>query len=677
MGGVVKALDIRGRLGLLFLAFILVVIIFAGTTFWGIESLKEDALFVNLAGRQHTLVQQMMRQALRIEILPTGETRLNLQESMHEFEQILLSLREGGSVPYSAGVRTYLPPTRDSQILEQLDRLSALWSNFRGYLQVVLAAEPSSQEFQDAVRSLENIYPDFDEQADVVVREYAAASSQEVERLRWIQIGFLSSALFLLALSGWIMHRSVIEPMNRLASAAQRIGDGDLSTKVQLTGPQDIQVLSNSLELMRTQLKSSQKASQAWTDALEMRVSQRTLELEALHTVMREISSRLEIRHVLSSVTEKARQLLGGDLAYLCLLDEDGQVLTLQATSGPVGAVEQPSTQANAVLPGKILSCRRAIMCGMEGCQGHCEIIAPLYRTSHIAAALHAGRRVIGALCVGSSQADFFSGDDLNMLTELADMAAIALENARLYEQAEYSAMLEERQRLAAEMHDGLAQSLSYLQVLVDLIHEQLESGKTKEALASLERSHQAIEQASQETRRAIASLQEEIPHISPLQEQLNDLVEELCQADARIAWAAQLKSPLLLPHEEAEQVLRVVREALLNACNHSHASHITVSLEHEDGRGIVHVNDDGLGFDPEGPHGENGRRHFGLSIMRARAARLGGQLEINSAPGSGTSICLIWSLNEHGDSHIVGANDANCASFACDARNGFDRRLA
>jgi two-component system, NarL family, nitrate/nitrite sensor histidine kinase NarX len=672
MGGVVKALDIRGRLGLLFLAFAVLVIVSAGTTYWGIEAQKEDTLIVNLAGRQRMLVQLMTRQALEIEHMPTGEARLALQETMNDFEQTLLSLRDGGSVPYLAGITTLLPPTRNPDIRAQLDQLSAFWSDFQGHLQVILAAEPSSQEFQLAVQSLENTSPRLVQQADVVVREYAGVSIQKVERLRWIQIIFLASALFLLALGGWITHRSVLEPMKRLDTAAQHIGGGDLSTRVQVSGPHEIQVLSDTLEAMRVQLKSSQEAAQASTDALEERVSQRTLELEALYTVIREISSHLEIRHVLNSVTEKARQLLSGDLAYLCLLDEDGRILNLQAISGPQGAVEQPFTQAAALLPGQILSGTRAIICGIGGCQGYCEIMTSAYRTSHIAAPLHAGRRVIGALCVGSSKADFFSEDDLGLLTELANAAAVALENARLYEQAEYSAMLEERQRLAAEMHDGLAQTLSYLQMTVDLVHEQLNGGKIKEALSSLERCNQAIEQASLETRRAIASLQEEIPRICPLQEQLAELVEELSQGDSRVGWTTQVRSPLLLPREEAEQVLRVVREALLNARNHSQARRITLSLEQEDGQGMIYVNDDGLGFDPQALPGENGRRHFGLSIMCARATRLGGHLVINSIPGSGTSICLSWPLNEIDPSH---ENDPSHASHVSHAGDEVDRR--
>jgi two-component system nitrate/nitrite sensor histidine kinase NarX len=259
----------------------------------------------------------------------------------------------------------------------------------------------------------------------------------------------------------------------------------------------------------------------------------------------------------------------------------------------------------------------------------------------------------------------------LALLTELANAADVALENALLYEQAERSAMLEERQRLAAEMHDGLAQTLSYLQMTTDRVCLQLKEGRTAMALNSLERCNQAIVQASEETRRAIASLQEDIPRMRPLQEQLSELVEGLCQGDSRIIWTTNVKLPLQLPPEQAEQVLRVVREAVVNACNHSQARQISVCLGQEDGQGIVHVNDDGVGFDPQALSRESERKHFGLSILRARAARLGGELTIQSSPGSGTSVRLSWPLS------VSAEHPARFVSHASHASEPVERRIS
>lgn len=650
-----KTGNIQTRLGLLFLVFAFLVLVSVGTTYWGIEAQKEDALIINLAGRQRMLIQQMTRQTLEIAQGDGHDTKAALQEAISTFEQSLRALKEGGPAPYLAEFPAMVAPPRNQAILDQLDQITLMWGTFRNELQVVLQAETNSQEFQDAAKKIQQTSPLLVQQADEIVRLYSADSASESTRLKWVQVGFLASVLLLLGVGIASMRKSVLQPLNRLGKVAERIGEGDLGTPVSVEGPAEIQVFARTLEEMRSQLRASQQEAQALTDTLEERVAQRTRELEALYSVSREITSQLDIQYVLKSVADKARLLLNGDVAYLCMLDDLGRTLNLQSTSGPEGGVVQPSTSASLHLAGQVLAGESALKCGVQGCRGFCEIIATPYQTSHIAAPMYAAGRVIGALCVGSSQPHFFPDEALHLLTRLASVAAIALENARLYEQAERSAILEERQRLASDMHDGLAQTLGYLQMMIDLARGQIDLGKFDLALATMDQCHKATETAALETRRAIASLQQEIPRNCPLQEQLACLVNEFNQSGCKVEWKTVLVSPISLSGDEAEQVLRVVREALVNTRNHSHAKHVNVGLAQENGNLVVCVEDDGIGFDTTKESSSNGGRHFGLSIMRARASRIGGRLSIHSSPGEGTRVKLSW-LQPLGNSGDRGA---------------------
>jgi signal transduction histidine kinase len=176
---------------------------------------------------------------------------------------------------------------------------------------------------------------------------------------------------------------------------------------------------------------------------------------------------------------------------------------------------------------------------------------------------------------------------------------------------------------------------------------EQGEIGQAREVLGKVQ---QALDRAESETRRAIASLEENLPLRFTLQEQLESLVEEFNQKHRGVRWQTNLTAPLLIPPRDAEQVLRVVREALQNACHHSGASVITLILERIDGHAQVQVLDDGHGFDPEKIPEDDPRGHFGLKIMRARAARLGGELEVCSTAGQGTQVRLTWPLVSQGE---------------------------
>jgi signal transduction histidine kinase len=233
--------------------------------------------------------------------------------------------------------------------------------------------------------------------------------------------------------------------------------------------------------------------------------------------------------------------------------------------------------------------------------------------------------------------------EEIDWAESLVSQASFALENAMLYEKAERAAALEERQRIAADIHDGLAQTVGYLGLKADQVAELVAAGKGGTAVEELQRMRDAIGQASQEVRQSIASLQQSPYSHRPLESWLNDIITEFSESsDIAIHWIDRFEDPLLLPPSHVEQVLRVVQEALLNAGRHAQAREILVSLEEEDGRVLVTVADDGVGFDPTVPV-EDSRMRFGLSIMRARAARLSGNVEVFSTPGKGTRVVLSW----------------------------------
>jgi two-component system nitrate/nitrite sensor histidine kinase NarX len=212
-----------------------------------------------------------------------------------------------------------------------------------------------------------------------------------------------------------------------------------------------------------------------------------------------------------------------------------------------------------------------------------------------------------------------------------------------LYDQAERLATSEERQRIAAEMHDGLAQTLSYTKLAVNQSSLQIEIGQLDAAVQTLDRVNSALDQAIEDTRRAIASLQEQGPLTETLQEQLASLAKEFSRESPAVEWSSKVQAPVMLPRQESRQVLRVAQEAVVNVRRHAQASRINLCLAKGEGEYMVIVEDDGKGFDPDTPVDGDGRQHFGLNIMQARAARIAGRLDIQSAPGAGTRVSLYW----------------------------------
>ncbi|MFQ5593516.1 MAG: HAMP domain-containing protein [Anaerolineae bacterium] len=629
--------SVRGRLILLFLGFLLLITGSVIATVVGLQTTAQDALVINLAGRQRMLLQAMTRHALEAEKHPDDLShRDELTEAADTFGATLKALADGGPAPYTPDRTVSLPPARDPQIRDKLDLVQQRWSAFRLEMETVREASPDDPALARAVTAGVQQSLPLVATMDGAVQAFEQAATAKVRRLRMMQALFLAGALLLALLGYGFTSRTIIRPLQRLQQVAHEIGGGELAKPVPSLGHDEVGQLAQSLETMRQQLYAAR-------EDLEAQVARRTRELEALYKVSREVSSRLDINHVLRSVTDKARELLQAEVSVLCLLDEAGQALDPQAVSGPSAALSGTRESAQHLLASQVLAGHRALPCGVDGCGGTCTILAAPFRVDHLAAPLRVGDRVTGALCVGSSQAGAFSTDEVSLLTRLANSAAVALENARLYEQAERVATLEERQRIAADMHDGVAQTLSYLGFKTEEVAGLVDAGQAEMADEVLRRMREAIDHASQDVRRSIASLQADPKPRRELQDSLAELVDEFSmEGRPAVDLVVRIPKPLLLSFDDTGQVLRVVQEALLNARRHAEAEHVTIFLEQQAAETVVTVEDDGRGFNPEAPP-VDGNSHFGLRIMRARAARIGGRIMIDSAPGHGTRVILAW----------------------------------
>lgn len=627
------------QLIILFTAFVLLVIVSVGATYWGVQTLQQDSLTVNLLGRQRMLAQQMTRLALQ---LHNGDklTLAALQESEQMFSQTLSAMQNGGAAPYLANSYITLPPTRDPQLLAALAEEKTSWDAFRSILETIISSTPASSSII-LQTSLEAQSDDLVQKADAVVHLYEATSTAKANRLRAIQIIFLACALILLAIGAWITRRSLLKPLQDLGLAAKRLGENDLDSQVQVNGPTEMRALSQAFDEMRSRLYTAREELIQSNATLELRVTQRTQELETLNEASREISSRLDIQQVLNSVTEMARTLLGGEVASLCLVDTNQHWMKLKAISGPQHAVVGKTMRADDVFTNAVLAGDQAMICGLGSCRGGCRMLSDEYRTSHLAAPLRLGNHVIGALCVGSPSKNQFAAESADILTKLANVAAIALENVRLFAQAERVATLKERRHIAAEMHDGLGQTLSYLGLMTDQVVEFLSDGKESSALQRLHKTRETISKATSDVRRAINSLMDETPTNKDLCIRLRDTLDEIAsQHDLESVWRSDADSAPECSPQTAEQVYNIAREALVNAARHANAKMVSVQVGRSDGNYFVTIEDNGQGFDTTQPAPGG---HFGLQIMQARAKHIGGMIELQSISGHGTRIMLMW----------------------------------
>jgi signal transduction histidine kinase len=372
--------------------------------------------------------------------------------------------------------------------------------------------------------------------------------------------------------------------------------------------------------------------------------------LAQLHRASLALTSSLETDVIYDQITEQAAHLLDCQVANLYLWDAEVEEAVGISSYGIPGMGARGLRWAPAENPvlEELITERRAVT--VRNAQTDPRVPATSRQRFRIRAQLALPLlihdKLLGFLFLIDQRAPrLWQAAEIDWAESLVNHASIALENAFLYQKAEQAAALEERQRIAAEMHDGLAQTLSYLGLKADQATTRIEAGQEDEAVEELHRIRAAIGQASQEVRQSIASLRESPRARRPLQQWLADVVSEFSSnGSVPVSLIGNDADPIHLPPSHMEQVLRVVQEALLNAGRHADANRIQVRLEHRDHEAMITVTDDGRGFDPQSLTGE-GRMRFGLNIMRARAARLRGELQINSRPGQGTEVLLRWPL--------------------------------
>ncbi|HJZ49858.1 MAG TPA: GAF domain-containing sensor histidine kinase, partial [Roseiflexaceae bacterium] len=246
----------------------------------------------------------------------------------------------------------------------------------------------------------------------------------------------------------------------------------------------------------------------------------------------------------------------------------------------------------------------------------------------------------IGALELNQSSVGPFTGEDARLLQPFADAAAVAIENARLYEQSRISATLSERNRLARELHDTIAQGLTAVTMQLEAAQRGFERDPAR-ARARIARAHELARESLEDVRRSVWTLAAPLIDGRALSGALEDLTGRFAARTGLPTAYAHSGLPPQLGHAAATQVLRIVQEALQNVEKHAQASAVDVGSETDDGELRVWVRDDGVGFAPEAVPASGAGNGFGLLSLRERARLAGGTLQVESAPGAGTLVAI------------------------------------
>ncbi|WP_432987329.1 GAF domain-containing protein [Dactylosporangium sp. CA-233914] len=364
-------------------------------------------------------------------------------------------------------------------------------------------------------------------------------------------------------------------------------------------------------------------------------------ELREVSAAVLAVTAHLSVREVLQTIVSAARRLLGARYAALGIPDGNGSFREFLADGltdeqwRAIGPIPRQHGLLGVMLsdPHPVRSADIRTHPRFEGYPAaHPEMV------DFLGMPIVDGDEILGELFLADKEDGPFDADDEELLKLLAAHAAIAIVNARLYERGRELSIVQERQRIARELHDAVTQKLFSLRLTAEAA-AALVSRDPDRAAAELDTVRRLAAEATAELKSIVVGLRPVDLAGDGLAAALRRQAELLDRVHAaRVTFATDAVPRLAAAREEA--AYRVAQEALHNALRHADAGHIAVELRRAGPGVVLTVADDGRGFDA-GRVGGAHRRRLGLASMRERARAAGGRLLIRSRPGEGTTVTM------------------------------------
>lgn len=563
------------------------------------ENITGQASAINLSGSL-----RMMSFRSLSEVQQT-EKRLQAQNTLEQFERRLLSLER---FIHDKTVGT-------SPSAEAFSVVSRRWTEH-----IRPVARAAADGNIDALTVMARDIPGFVEQIDRVVLLIEEDLEQKVRWLRATQFALLAMILVVSTVTSWMLRRQLVQPLAHLLKAARSVSRGSFSVRVSHTGRDELGQLGLAFNTMVEEIANMYAHLEDKVEEKTQELTRTNQSLELLYRVSQKLSASDLTLDQLQGILREVEDALELGHSMICISD-NGRL--------PAHPVVSDLTQEEVER-----------WCGKQDC-GRCfsqtsQMLGEQAKIANIVVLpLGEAGGLRGALPILLRSRDPLPADKARLIETVGHHVSNALINMRRTEEKHRLAVLEERAVIARELHDSIAQSLSYLRIQVTRLEKCIEQGCDARTIA--EELKDGLSSAYRELRELIATFRLRIDERGfgvALEETIAEFSEKL-------GFSVQLHNSLsgiVLSGNEEMHVIRIIREALSNIERHAKASRASIEISvSPERRVMIAIRDNGRGFNPA----DVPENHFGTSIMRDRAHILHGELCLETAFGAGTTILL------------------------------------
>jgi len=463
---------------------------------------------------------------------------------------------------------------------------------------------------------------EFVEQLNQLVTFYQRDAESKIEFLRLIQIISLFGTLIFVYVAMNSIYRHVETPLKHLTEVARKLGDGDLSRRVDIKNKDELGVLANSFNAMSEALEDMYEGLEDKVEKKTQQLKQSNDILEFLFETARHMNAGLGRSSDFDVILNKISALSGIENMDLCLSTEKSSAPYLHLVT-----IEDEKTRS---------ACDGAHCdsCVGDGAFADCTPDSYNLRFPLVQDGLN-----FGVLVARVSYGEGLEEWQHNLIQSVADQIAMALSLDSRGEQERRVSLLNERTIIARELHDSLAQSLSYLKIQVTRLQKAHDKGKDEATFQELMTEiREGLGSAYRQLRELLSTFRLQIDG-SGLKGALESSIAQLRQrSDMDIQLNYQIDVVPLSPNEEIH-LLQVAKESLQNAVHHSKGSKVSVDLVIENQEIQLSVCDNGVGI-PDDPEKLN---HYGLAIMKERSRHLNGALDFYRQEAGGTCVKMCF----------------------------------
>jgi two-component system nitrate/nitrite sensor histidine kinase NarX len=411
------------------------------------------------------------------------------------------------------------------------------------------------------------------------------------------------------------LRNRVEQPLSELTRAAHRIGQGDFTTRLVQQQPDELGVLATTLNKMSDAIASMYGNLQKRVDSQTAALQNTNIKLQFLYDMVRNLTIETVDKSKLDDIVENLQRVVTIDDIELCLITENGNRPYLQIL---------PSDQQE---PCEKSSCHDCVTANE---QGECGEDGYVYRY-----AVQRDNHYYGVLVVRTGTSTVLLDWQQQLLRTVADHIAIAMGLKSEHEQTRRIALMQERTVIARELHDSLAQALSYLKIQVSRLNKAIPKHDDAMMLDITAELKQGLDNAYRQLRELLTTFRLKVEG-GGLAQAIDQAIQALTsQSGLQFRVDYQLINVPLSPHEEIH-LLQIIREASQNAVHHSKGTEVIIRLVQNIDQSIeLAVEDNGVGI----PESAEKLNHYGLAIMQERSRQLFGVLNIARRMQGGTGV--------------------------------------